>query len=244
MTLSPSRASDYKRCGQLYKYRHEDKLPTEKSPAQAAGNLVHAVLEELLKRPAEDRTRKLADDLLVEVRERPGEWDDLLPKQVDVCRSFLDGYFKLEDPTLLSPKELEWWVSTDVNGVVLRGIIDRLDVDGEDWILTDYKTGRVPGENYELSAFFGLRFYALVCWRAFGKVPKEIRLLYLDGPETITLRPTEQMLNAFENQILAISRAIVKARSTGDWRPRPGAICAWCSFTEICPAWKGAKDGA
>ena len=123
----------------------------------------------------------------------------------------------------------------------LRGIIDRLEErsDGS-WILTDYKTGRVPGESRELSAFFGLRFYALVCWRAFGVMPKEIRLVYLSDPAVLTLNPNERMLIAFERQMKALARAIQRAVDRDDWRTRPTPYCMSCSFQARCPAWAQA----
>jgi putative RecB family exonuclease len=112
-------------------------------------------------------------------------------------------------PGGVTAERLEWWVDYELPDIQLRGIIDRLEKDSDGaWILTDYKTGRVPGESRELSAFFGLRFYALVCWRAFGVIPKEIRLVYLSDPAVLTLNPHERMLIAFEKQITALGKAI------------------------------------
>jgi putative RecB family exonuclease len=111
-------------------------------------------------------------------------------------------------------------------------------------VLTDYKTGRVPGESRELSAFFGLRFYALVCWRAFGVIPREIRLVYLADPAVLTLSPNERMLVAFERQMLALGSAIRRAVDSDDWRTRPSPFCMSCSFHSRCPAWAASEEPA
>ena len=50
--LSPSRASDFKNCPMLYRFRVIDRLPSLPSPAAARGTLVHAVLERLFDLPA------------------------------------------------------------------------------------------------------------------------------------------------------------------------------------------------
>ena len=215
------------------------------------GSLVHAVLERLFAEPPANRTPPRAEYLLEalwrEVRLEPElRPPDLTAEQevawVESSRALLRNYFKLEDPRALKASRLEWWVEYELADLHLRGVIDRLEErpDGA-WILTDYKTGRVPGETRETAAFFGLRFYALVCWRAFGVIPKEIRLVYLAHPSVLTLNPHERMLVAFERQMLAMGRAIRRALERDDWRPRPSPFCMGCSFQSICPAWAEAE---
>jgi putative RecB family exonuclease len=251
LRLSPSSATDFKSCPQLFKYRSIDGLPEPVSGAAAKGSLVHAVLERLFAEPPENRTPARAQELLEllwnQVREDPEFRPSGLgsPEEdafLDQSRKLLHNYFKLEDPRVLSASQLEWWVEYELTEVHLRGIIDRLEErpDGS-WILTDYKTGRVPGESRELAAFFGLRFYALVCWRAFGVIPKEIRLVYLADPAVLTLNPNEKMLLAFERQMKELARAIKRASERDDWRPRPSPYCMSCSFHSVCPAWSKTR---
>ena len=247
LKLSPSRVTDFKSCPQLFKYRAIDKLPEPVSGPGAKGSLIHAVLERLFEEVAAARTperaQHLLDALWAQVREEPefrpeGLHADQESTWLTESRRLLGNYFKLEDPRTLVASRLEWWIEYELTDMQLRGIIDRLEEreDGS-WILTDYKTGRVPGESRELSAFFGLRFYALVCWRAFGIIPKEIRLVYLADPVVLTLNPHERMLIAFERQMQALGAAVKRAQATGDWRTRPSPFCMSCSFQDRCPAW-------
>ncbi|MGI8707114.1 MAG: RecB family exonuclease [Actinomycetota bacterium] len=247
LRLSPSSASDFKACPQLFKFRSIDRLPEPVSVAAARGSLVHAVLERLFAEDAEARTPERADELLTalwaELRADPEFRPELLddPQEdawLEDGRRLLGNLFKLEDPRALQANRLEWWVEYEMPDLHLRGIIDRLEVrpDGS-WILSDYKTGRVPGETRELRAFFGLRFYALVCWRSFGVIPKEIRLVYLSDPAVLTLNPHERMLIAFERQMGALGTAIRRALDLEDWRARPSPFCMSCSFQKQCPAW-------
>src|ERR1700756_3181449 len=53
--LSPSRASDFKQCPLLYRYRAIDRLPEPTSAAQLRGSVVHAALEQLYALPASER---------------------------------------------------------------------------------------------------------------------------------------------------------------------------------------------
>ena len=254
LKLSPSRATDFKSCPQLFKYRSIDRLPEPVSKGAARGSLVHLVLERLFAEEAPARTPERAEELLqatwAELREDPEHRpDELTPEQeaswLSDGRRLLANLFKLEDPASLGTSKLEWWVEYELADLHLRGIIDRVEErsDGS-WVLSDYKTGRVPGESRELAAFFGLRFYALVCWRSFGVIPQEIRLVYLSDPAVLTLKPHERMLVAFERQMVALGAAIKRAVERDDWRPRPSPFCMTCSFQAMCPAWAGAETKA
>jgi putative RecB family exonuclease len=247
LKLSPSSASDFKSCPQLFKYRSIDRMPEPVSPGAARGSLVHSVLERLFSIDAEERTASRAQQLLdstwselrAEEAGRPDGLDDVHEREwLEESRVLLGNYFKLEDPSKLDPRRLEWWVEYELSDIELRGIVDRLEVTPNNhWILTDYKTGRIPHESRELAAFFGLRFYALVCWRAFGVMAEEIRLVYLADPAVLTLNPNERMLLAFERQIRALGKAIRRAADLDDWRPRPSPFCMSCAFQAHCPAW-------
>jgi putative RecB family exonuclease len=247
LKLSPSSATDFKSCPQLFKYRAIDRLAEPVSAASARGSLVHGVLERLFAEAPPLRTPERAEEILFGLWQQIRQDPEFRPEGLDASqeeywleasRKLLDNYFKLEDPRAMRASRLEWWVEYELPDVHLRGIIDRVEErpDGS-WALTDYKTGRVPGESRELSAFFGLRFYALVCWRAFEIIPKEIRLVYLSDPAVLTLNPNERMLLAFEKQMQALGRAVRRAVETGDWRTRPSPFCMTCSFHNRCPAW-------
>ena len=248
LRLSPTGAGDFKTCPQLFKFRAIDRLPEAFSPAAARGSLVHAVLERLFEAPPEDRTPDAADRLLVEV------WEDLRgadlagvdlddDEWLERSREMLSNLFRLEDPRSVAASELEWRVEYRLDDLHLRGVIDRLERrrDGS-WVLTDYKTGRIPVERREMHAFFGLRFYALVCWRAFGTIPSAIRLVYLADPAILTLAPNERMLIAFERQMKALGTAIRRAIRRDDWRTSRSALCTYCSFRDRCPAWAGQTE--
>ena len=68
LKLSPSSATDFKSCAQLFKFRSVDRIPEPATPASARGSLVHAVLERLFTEPAPTRTivreREVVDNLI------------------------------------------------------------------------------------------------------------------------------------------------------------------------------------
>ena len=251
-SLSPSRAGDFLTCPLLYRFRVIDRLPEPPSPAAARGTLVHAVLERLFDNPPAERTPPAAHSLV-----QP-EWSRLLEAEPELAALFeddeeqrsawlaevatmLDRYFTLEDPRRIEPAHRELCVEADLStGLRLRGYIDRLDVapSGEMRIV-DYKTGGSPPAEFEARALFQMRFYALTLWRAQGRVPKLLQLIYLGNGEIVSYEPDEADLLATERKVVALWQAIERARANRDWRPRPGRICEWCAHQAICPAFGG-----
>ncbi|KRE41427.1 RecB family exonuclease [Knoellia sp. Soil729] len=250
--LSPSRAADFKQCPLLFRFRTIDKLDGPPSPAAARGTLVHEVLEHLFELPAAERTPEAALALLQPrwaslVQERPElatmiEDDESLTQDgwFKDAATLVERWFTLENPQWLEPAERELYVETEVDGLTLRGYVDRLDIapDGAMRVV-DYKTGRSPREAFEGKALFQMKFYALVLWRQRGVIPKLLQLVYLGNGEIVRYEPDEHDLLGLERNVQAVWQAIVRASETGDWRPRVSRLCDWCDFKELCPEWGG-----
>ena len=252
--LSPSRASDFKQCPLLYRFRAADRLPEQPTKAQVRGTVVHAVLERLYALPAEERLPAAAHDLLTPT------WTDLLAERPELSAIFddadsaeesaawlatatplIEGYFELEDPRRLQPDACELMVETELeSGVLLRGFIDRVDVAPTGQIrVVDYKTGAAPREIGEAKALFQMKFYALALWRLRGVVPSRLQLMYLADRQNLAYAPDEAELKRFERTLDAIWDAILRAARTGDFRPNQSKLCGWCSHQAICPAFGG-----
>jgi len=250
LALSASRASDYKTCPLLYRFRAVDKLPEPPSPEAARGTLVHAVLEDLFGLPATERTEGAAVDLVRPTWERLSgeipEWPTMFgPDQLDTwlesARDRVRTYFSLEDPTGFSAESRELLLEVEVgDGVPLRGYLDRVDVAPNGALrIVDYKTGRAPSELFEQSALFQMKFYALLVLRTRGVVPHQLKLLYLGDSRWLTYVPSEDELVSFERTLTPLWSAMLLARRTGDFRPRPGKMCGWCAHHARCPEFGG-----
>lgn len=261
--LSPSRASDFMQCPLLYRFRVVDRLPEPPSAAAARGTLVHAALERVFDLPAPERTPEATIALL------PSEWARLVEQEPELASlltgdepaptdedgddlaaretawfaeaaGFVRTWFTLEDPTRLEPAERELYVEAEVDGLVMRGYVDRLDVAPDGRLrVVDYKTGRSPSELWEGKALFQMKFYALVLWRTRGVIPTLLQLVYLRDGQILRYAPDEHELLATERKIKALWTAIERAADTGDWRPRRSRLCSWCHHKPVCPAWGG-----
>src|SRR6201989_765538 len=251
--LSPSRASDFKQCPLLYRFRAIDRLPEPSSTAQVRGSVVHAALEQLYGLPAEQRGPQMVDALVGPAWEQVIAAEPELAEQLDAeqqthlldeARALLSGYYRLEDPTRFDPQSCEQRIEVELaDGTLLRGIIDRIDVapTGEMRVV-DYKTGKAPPEARALAEFkamFQMKFYAVALLRSRGVLPARLRLLYLADRQVLDYSPHLEEPERFEETLRAIWRAIQSAGATGDFRPHPSRLCDWCAHHAHCPVFGG-----
>lgn len=251
--LSPSRATDFKQCPLLYRFRAIDRLPEATSAAQLRGSVVHAALEQLYGLPAglrsPDTARSLVqrawDQMVAAEPELAGELDPGQPTQLlEDARALVSGYYRLEDPTRFDPQCCEQRVEVELaDGTLLRGYIDRNDVAATGELrVVDYKTGKAPPAARALAEFkamFQMKFYAVALFRSRGVPPTRLRLIYLADGQLLDYSPDRDELLRFEKTLMAIWRAIQSAGETGDFRPNPSRLCDWCPHQQRCPAFGG-----
>jgi putative RecB family exonuclease len=251
-SLSPSRVEAFTSCPMAFRFASIEKLPEPPSVHTTKGSMVHRVLELLFTHPAPLRTVELArscyDQMLVEYSTDP-EYTllGLTEKQVAGLRSEIwsltEAYFAMEDPTMVRDIGLELRLEAAVGSLTLRGIIDRLDLDDNgELVVTDYKTGRAPSVHHQESRLAGVHFYSFLCEAVLGRRPAAIRLMYLRTGETITALPSNQSVKFITTRTTAVWKAVEKACTTGDFRPRQGALCNSCGFQSWCPAFGGDPE--
>ena len=247
--LSPSSFSAFKDCPLAFRFSYLDKLPQPPSPAASKGTLVHRALEHLMLRDPGARTlaNALADldharaDLagdpdFTELELTLDEWERFHAEAEVLVRK----YFELEDPSTIVPIGLELRLAATIGSVQLRGIIDRLELDADgELVITDYKTGAVPGERYEIKRLAGVHMYAAMVEHVLGRRPVKVQLLYLSKPEAIITSPSEQSVTGVMRKTDALWSAIGRACERDDFRPNPGRLCDWCAYKPYCPAYGG-----
>jgi len=252
--LSPSRVSSFQDCALAFRFSAIDRLPEPPSLPAVRGTLVHAALERLFCVEPAERTPEAAARCLVEAHaalQDDPEYQGLgLDAEADAAlvvraQELVDNYFLLEDPRAITPIGIELRLEAPIGDLNLRGIIDRLELDSAgELVVTDYKTGAAPRQQYEQGRLGGVHFYAFLCEELFGKRPARIQLLYLADPVAIVAEPTEQTSRGLRRKLTAVWAAIERACEREDFRPRPSKLCDWCAFQAHCPCFGGDPDRA
>jgi len=248
-SLSPSKVSSFTDCALAFRFSAIDRLPDLPSVPAVRGSLVHAALERLFALDAADRTVEAALECLAaadEAMQSDPEYADL-ELDDEAHASFLaeaeqlvHSYFRLEDPTTITPIGIELKLEVELGGVKLRGIIDRLELDADgELVVTDYKTGKAPSEQQEQQRLAGVAFYSLLCERLFGRRPARVQLLHLADPVAIISRPTDRSTRGVERRLAAVWSAVERACEREDFRPNPSRLCDWCGYKAYCPSFGG-----
>ena len=241
-TFSPSAASPYDKCPRRWRYRYIEKLPDPPGEAALIGTFAHRVLELLCREDPSLRTVEQARDLAREVWSSVSAQKDyralnLQPKAEHIFRwkswTAIEGLWDLEDPAEVKVRSTEQHLSAEIAGVPFRGIVDRMDNVDAGLAITDYKSGKPPRPDRRHEALSQVLLYAAAVEADSGERPVQVRLLYL-GQEAIEENVTNDNLDEATGGLALSWTNLGKDCSTGQFEVRPGPLCGWCPYVDIC----------
>ena len=248
--LSPSGAGTFEQCPRRWRMRYVERLPDPPGEAALAGSFAHRVLELFMQRAPEERTVEVAKVIARD------EWpdveadDDYLALGYDEAQGkqfrwkawkAIEGLWALEDPKAVEVRATEQDIEADLGGVPFRGIVDRLDEEGDGLIVTDYKSGKAPSPRYRRGRLDQVLLYAAAVKEATGEMPVHARLLYL-GQRPVGIKVTQDELDGVVAKLSDTWTAINTACDTDEFEPRTGPLCGWCPYVDRCP--EGTKEVA
>jgi putative RecB family exonuclease len=167
-----------------------------------------------------------------------------LEELLENVSEIVENYFTLEHPERFTPEARELQLKAEILGIPLLGYLDRLDrfvtSKGEErWYISDYKTGKIPGDRFLEESFFAMKVYALLIKELQGIDVYQLRLIYVkySGDGAIKRKNlTQEDLEETKAKIDKLWKAIVFDFKNDSWEPRVNKLCGWCDFKEICPA--------
>jgi ATP-dependent exoDNAse (exonuclease V) beta subunit len=191
-------------------------LPKGIAPADF-GAFVHAVLE---------KRQDMGDDLDFTIGRVAARYDfgKHAPAVIDLAQQRIHGACAagLAGASAGARSELPFSVRT--GDVMVHGVIDRLDVLKDGALVTDYKLG-APHESHH----FQVAVYAWAAQRAGGAEPVRARVVYL-GHDPI--RVDDVTLD--HARIEALVAALGKSFESGEFKAKPGIVCASCEHRSHC----------
>lgn len=240
--LSPSSAAAFTQCPRRWRFKYVDKLRDPSGHAALVGTFAHRVLELLCQMRPEDRTLDEAKGLARTAWSEFVADDDYqgLSLSDDEARAFrwqawlaIAGLWDIEDPSTVDVVSTEQKIQVELGQVPFVGVVDRVDRLGQDLVVTDYKSGILPGYRWRQDKIQQVMLYAAALAAHHGERPGRARLLYL-GQRMLDIRVTEARV---DNAVEMLTQAWVEidtACANDQFEPRPSVLCGWCPFVEQC----------
>lgn len=237
--LSASSISTFQQCPLKYKLSRVDKVQEPPTRETIMGNFVHEVMESFYA-PDTGRQRdiKTIKQISTEVWES-GDWQNRVSGYLRdmTMHKFrwnawwcIENIFKLEDPNAVDVKGIELELNVAVDGVKIKGFIDRLaTIDGHDKI-SDYKTGKTPRDIYMEDKFFQLMLYYVCLSQSIQMSNPVLELLYLKDGQRKQITPTDDLCVQTTETVVSVNSRIVECNTKDEWPAVPAKLCDWCFF--------------
>ncbi|MGO9303748.1 MAG: ATP-dependent helicase [Candidatus Korobacteraceae bacterium] len=234
LDLSASAIQKYQNCPLAYKLRYDWRLPDDATAALQFGSAMHLALKAYFDgvragRPPDEETvvacfldefakAKIDEPLQRELYEKDGH-----TQLVAFIRS------QLAHPAG-QVLDTERRFKIEIGGARVRGRLDRLDCLGDTEVaVVDFKTGN-PKTQDDADDSLQLSIYALAA-REMGYTPSSLVYINLKNGTAIESTRTPEQLREAETLVSSIAARI----AAGEFEPKQGAGCAWCSYQSICP---------
>lgn len=245
--LSPSSLDLWLQCPAKFR---KEKVERRESPSGIdafMGTYVHLVLEKLFQRPMRHRTQEEARRFFQE------SWEEIQAEDDYVTTGLADGtddertafqrrvwasvrtYFDTENPTHVDVVATEQKLGAVIEGVPVRGIVDRIDRDAfDDLVITDYKAGKVPARMFMGPKERQLNLYAALVDEVMGEQPTDGRLVFTTHQKVHHVRFTPQSVHDAVQTAVDAWAGIQAALVADDWPTGAGPLCGWCPFVGEC----------
>ncbi len=247
--FSPSKLGVYQNCPRRYQYRYVDKISrARKTPETVVGVAVHSAFEELYAFVTGGRTPALDEVQGIYDREFAAGWDATVVEKdgrfakddwrkvgSDCVELYYNGHHPFsEDRTVAVEKRVGFPITVDGHEYRIEGFVDRLALasDGA-FEIVDYKTAKSLPNQEHADQDWQLALYELAVRREWPDT-QEVRLKWhyvRHGKTLISIRD-----DVARAKLLADAGALISAiKHDHVFEPRPGPLCDWCEYRDLCP---------
>ncbi len=248
-TYSHSKLETFENCPMRYKLQYIDKVEVEEFVSIEAfmGSLVHETLEKLYQDVRMTRVPTL-DELL---QYYDGRWDDEWREGIKVVKKaytadhyrqvgrrcigdYYAEYHPFDQARTVALEHLVFFPLDDDEHYWIRGIIDRISMNGGVYEIHDYKTSSRLMTQRAADRDRQLALYQIGLERMWNDA-KDVQLVWhflAFGKEIRSTRTREDLERLREDVMGLISRI----EGERNFYPRETPLCNWCAYTEYCPA--------
>ena len=258
---SHSKLSTYEQCPKKYEFQYIDKIEIKEKPIEAfLGNKVHEALEWLYNNVNEKIPE--IDDLIIYYS---NNWQsDYEKEKYTIVRElkvedyfnmgikFLLDYYTSNYPFKENTLETEKQIFVDLTDFEnqemhkLIGFIDRLvhNLESDEIEIHDYKTSGTLPSKEKINEDRQLALYSIAIKTHEKFKGKRIKLIwhYLAFNQKIIIEKKDDELEKLKQDTIKTIKIIEMATIDNNFPTKKSPLCDWCSYKNICPAWKNQYD--
>jgi len=235
--LSYTQISLYQSCPLQYKLQYIDGLKPEDKWYWSFGSTVHACAEHFfrVKVPPPPSLEKLIEfyekNWIPEGYESPEEED----KYKAYGREILTKFWETHSADFRMPVAVEKLFYVDIEGIKVRGFIDRVDKLGSGGLsIIDYKTNKEMFTREDLEENLQLTLYQLAAEQTWGLPVERLTLYHLRSNTPCSCGPRgEAQLEEARRLVLEVAENIAR----GNFSAIENQYCP-CDFAEHCPYYR------
>ena len=254
MRTSYSALATFEQCPQKFKFQEIDKIRAPKSVEALFGTSVHSALKYMF---SHDPLFPTLDEVLASFGDTwktasakisPALAPEAIATYEDAGKRMIKNFYAKNPPWNFSVVDTESRFEVALpdpisgEGHVLAGIIDRIDNIGDgEYEIVDYKTARRLPAQADVDGDLQMSLYHMALMRKWPDTkPANITLslYFLKHGQKISSRRTAESLAHTSEAVLAAIRHIQKSIAANSFEPQPSALCDYCPYKKICPAWK------
>lgn len=231
--LSASSTKTFEQCRRKYYYTYIEKLPKKEWGHLTLGTFCHRVLELFHKQWLLDKNLVLAELIghcFAQSRAEK-EFANMSSDQLEAAKEMIQAYlFGVEKNGMPNSLSVEDSFQLTVGNYVLRGFIDRLDVDKDGvFHIVDYKTTK----NEKYLDDFQLLVYGMAIKNKYPDMDRfrGSYVLLKKGSKMITTDFNINDIIKCEKKILDFGKRIEEEKK---WEKSPTQLCNWCDFYDTC----------
>lgn len=237
---SYSRLSLFESCPAAFQMKYVKKIPEAASDALAFGGLIHKII-------ATYSQHCLSQGLETDVTAMPGiARECFYAKPCGLSSNRFPEVLALAEQIAashtvnpLTMVGIEEWVQAWLAGkkYLFRGIIDRLDIQDNLAIITDYKTDWALRTQADVEADFQLAVYAWLVSLEYPQVDQfTVRLDFVRHGVVRETSLDSYRVKQVADQVLGLIGQVEQTLAKGKFPPKPGHFCGWCGYSGQCPA--------
>ncbi|OGY24116.1 MAG: hypothetical protein A2172_01060 [Candidatus Woykebacteria bacterium RBG_13_40_15] len=257
--LSQAAIDDYETCAYKYRYVHVLRLPILRHHTVVYGAALHQAVAAFYRSKMQKQKTTLAE--LLKVFENAWISEGFLSaeheeKRLSAGKKVLGEFWNREkdskEPPTYVEKEFRFSLGDPPAhfarrdgeaSTLVRGRFDRVDVNGSEVRIIDFKsTENRDQERLDSDAeeSIQLKVYALAYFKNYKVVPSFVGIYDLESGLVAGYKPTKEMMEETEKEILAASENIRKNLKEDKFPANPkyfGRVpaCVYCAYNSICP---------